>query len=227
MSTRIRLSCGAFLVAAFIASPGYAASITVYTSLGDWTSAVNGTTVVEDFSSAVLNTSAPLFDTLDNLCDGFSVRSSIQGATLAGGAYGDSVNWGVGFGGPEDAPLFEFSSGTSAFGADWNLGPLAGGLRMWIAFADGSTTSAVMANPFAGTYAGFFGIAGDSSITSIRLSTASFGSTAGQSFTMDNARLLGASSGSLQAVPTPEPATLALMGIAACIARITRRKRTS
>jgi hypothetical protein len=221
--TRIARLTLSFAAITFLStSSADAGSLTIYNSALSWAAAASGSTITEDFSSAALDTSGPLFDRVINLCDGFGIRSSIQGGTLLGEMYRDSVNWGVGFGGSEDAPLFEFANGTGAFGADWDLGTLYGGLTMRVGFVDGSVATAVIAGAFAGSYNGFFGVVADDTIMSIRFSTAAFGSSAGQSFGIDNARMTTASGDSVQ---TPEPGTLALMSLGTAVAAMARRRK--
>jgi hypothetical protein len=198
------------LATALALSPGlaHAGSITAFHSVSDWTVASTGTMRLEDFSLAGIDSTGPLFDVVTGLCDGFGIRSSIGGGTISAGSYADTVQWGFGFGGPEDAPLFKLGDGVRAFGAEWNLGELHGGLMMRVIFGDGSVSTSILAAPLGGTFNGFFGVIADEAIVSIQLAAPSF--SAGQSFTMDNARI----------VETPEPATglLILLGSGAAAA---------
>jgi hypothetical protein len=189
-----------------------AGSLTAFHSLADWSAASPGTTRVEDFSSAGIDSSG-FYDVVTGLCDGLGIRSSVSGGTISGGGYSDSLFWGFGFGGPEDAPQLQFGSGIRAFGADWNLGQLYGGLMMRVTFGDGSISTSVVAEALGGTFNGFFGVVSDEAISSIQLFAPSF--TSGQSFSMDNARI----------VETPEPATGLLLLLGSGAAGAYRRFR--
>ncbi len=180
-----------------------AAVVTAYTNVASWSAAVTGTVVVEDFATATL-------------LPGFSIRfgTNSPAGSIAGGVYDDFAS--TQFNDLRN-PLWRFAS-TNAFGADFDLAPggRGAGLVLAVLFGDGTTSTQSIANPVGGTFSGFLGLISNSPIASVRFDSPGTGV---EEFSADNLRFVAPGGGTI-----PEPASLALVGIALAAAFGTRCK---
>lgn len=177
---------------------GLTASFTPYLDASTWATNVTGTVVTEDFSDTTL-------------LSGFSVSNG----TIASGEFTATASTQFNDAGN---PAWQFAS-SSAFGADFDLGPSGpgDGLFMVFNFADGSSGNYFLGNPSGGAFSGFFGIIADSAISSVRFDSPVTGV---EEFSADNVRFLAKDER-----PLPEPGSMALAGLALVAAFVTRRSR--
>jgi hypothetical protein len=186
-----------------MAGTAQAGTVTIYNTLAAWTAATTGTTVVEDFADATLQA-------------GFATA---QGGSIGGGVFSGTAL--TQFNNLAN-PLWNFGA-TTAFGADFDLAPggAGDGLILAIDFVDGSSIAqAFIGNPAGGTFAGFLGLVATSAIKSVRFDSPGTGQEA---FSADNLRFMTAG-GTGGGGDVPEPASLALSGLALMAAFAARRK---
>lgn len=200
---------------------GNAAIITAYTDATTWASAAGTPIATEDFTDTTL-------------VPGLSVSLAGGGAITGGEISSSLAVFGLCIGGGVGCPStteFSFSPGTTAFGADWDLGPdgPGAGIDFLVTLAGGGTQFVSgITNPLTGgTFNGFFGFVSDTSFTSISLGSGFTGN--GETFDADNVKFVGdgpqCGLPGQPACPAPEPETFFLIGLGLISLAISLRRK--
>jgi len=205
------------------------AGVITYTNASTFSTAA-GSLTLEDFNSSSLERF--VFGTAYQF-NGFTITASADprgtgpGAGIANTTASDidgtqRLVWGRTFGpnqggwGPQI--LFTFDTAVTAFGFDWNDRDTTDGYELVVlGNSIGSAASAVPYPRVSGS--GFFGLVNDTPFSSVLLRQVQRGGFV-EDMSMDNVRFSTAA--------VPEPATLAVFGIGACIAGFgaARRRRS-
>jgi hypothetical protein len=139
---------------------------------------------------------------------------SAGGGSVSGGILSNAIAvFGLCIDGGAGCPsttVFDFSPGTTAFGASFDLAPggQGSGIFFEVTLAGGGGTQQVLpgiVNPAGGTFNGFFGFVSDTAFTEVRLGSGFTGN--GEQFNADNLEFAVPG----QTSTVPEPATLALL----------------
>lgn len=196
-----------------------AALIATYSNPAAWAAAAGTPIALEDFTSATLVPGLTI-----NSLGGGSISSGPTGQiNNALAVFGLCINGGTGC---PATTMFSFSPGTTAFAADWDLSPggPGSGIDFSVTLQGGGAPQFVpgITNPpTGGSFIGFFGFVSDTTFTSISLGSGITGN--GETFNADNLQFR--TTGGDGAVP--EPATLALLGVALLgIVALRKRKQT-
>jgi len=140
---------------------------------------------------------------------------SAGGGSISGGILSNAVAvFGLCIDGGAGCPsttVFDFSPGTTAFGASFDLSPggQGSGIFFEVTLAGGGTQTISPgiqnpASPPGATFNGFFGFVSDTAFTEVRLGSGFTGN--GETFNADNLEFVGAGT-----TAVPVPATLALL----------------
>ncbi len=192
------------------------ALITTHTSAATWAAAAGTPVSTEDFTDTTL---------VPGLSISFGGAGAISGGMISGAlaVFGLCV---PPFGNCPPTTVFNFSPGTTAFGADWDLAPggPGSGIFFLLSFVGGGTqtVSPGIQNPAGGgTFSGFFGFVSDTAFSSVSLGSGFTGN--GETFNADNVVFRVSGGGGGGAVPAPATLTLMLIGAGAAAALMRKR----
>jgi PEP-CTERM motif len=175
--------------------------------------------VTEDFSDTTLATGLTLVS-----AGGGSISGGILSNAVA--VFGLCIDGGTGC---PSTTVFDFSPGTTAFGATWDLAPAGAGSGIFfeVTLAGGGTqtiTPGILNPPTGGTFSGFYGFVSDTAFTEVRLGSGFTGN--GETFNADNLEFaVPGQTTTTTGGSVPEPGTLALLasGLVLVSARLMKR----
>ena len=193
-----KLLFGFILIAGLLgAKSAQADTVTTFTSLSAWQTAMGTGIATEDFSDATLAA---------GLSASFGSNATVVGGLLD--IEGQFYNL--------HPSVFTFNPATAGFGGDFDLTPggNGGGLDLAIGFSNGTTTDAFFGG-IQPEFNGFFGVVSNgAAITSVTLKGAALTGN-GESFTLDNLAYGGTPTGGVGGTtPVPEPSSVLLLGSA-------------